>query len=112
MAATVPFAVAGTGIGSDLEQLCTAACRLPLCDDAAKLHALVARLLEAVHTGGNVAAVADALTSAASAALEHDPWVQFEIAARAFAERAASPALTAADSAQPDSSRLVSPQTT
>ncbi|HUR36052.1 MAG TPA: hypothetical protein VM032_19755 [Vicinamibacterales bacterium] len=55
---------------------------LPACDQAAKLHALIARLAEAASSGESLAPVADALASAASEALVHDPWVRFEAAAR------------------------------
>jgi len=66
-----------------LEDVLDAARKLPVCDRAAKLHALIARLQDAVDTGAT-AAVADALAAAAIDALVDDPWVQFEAAVRRF----------------------------
>ena len=67
-----------------LEDVLDAARKLPVCDRAAKLHALIARLQDAVDTGATTAAVADALAAAAIDALVDDPWVQFEAAVRRF----------------------------
>jgi len=69
---------------SRLEEVLDAARRLPVCDRAAKLHALVARLQYAVRTGATTATVADALAGAATDALVDDPWVQFETVVRRF----------------------------
>lgn len=77
---------------SELEALLAAAGKLPVCDGAAKLHALLARLTDAVESGVNVAAAAEALASAATASLVNDPWVQFELAARAFLDHSVPPA--------------------
>ena len=67
-----------------LEEVLDAARRLPVCHRAAKLHALIARLQDAVDTGATTDAVADALAEAAFEALVDDPWVQFEAAVRRF----------------------------
>jgi hypothetical protein len=68
----------------DLQDLIEAAGRLPVCDRAAKLHALIARLIHVTSTGGSIAPVANALAAAAVEALLDDPWVQFEMASRRF----------------------------
>jgi hypothetical protein len=60
-----------------LDDVLAAARRLPVCDDAAKLHALIARILQAAESGGDFPQAVDALATAASAALDNDPWVQF-----------------------------------
>ncbi len=60
-----------------LDDVLAAARRLPVCDDAAKLHALIARILQAADAGGDLREAVDALATAASAALDNDPWVQF-----------------------------------
>jgi len=69
---------------SGLEDVLDAARRLPVCDRAAKLHALIARLQYDARTGATTAAVADALAAAATEALVDDPWVQFEAVVRRF----------------------------
>jgi hypothetical protein len=66
------------------EEVLDAARRLPVCDRAAKLHALIARLQDAVDQGTATAEVADALAASAIDALVDDPWVQFEAAVRRF----------------------------
>ena len=71
---------------AELEELHAFARKLPDCDGAAKLHALLARLTQVLQSGGNVAPAASALAAAATASLTADPWVQFENAARAFCE--------------------------
>jgi hypothetical protein len=71
-------------VSSELDDVLAAARRLPACDGAAKLHALIARLLEGIACGANVAPAADALAQAATAALVDDPWVQFEVAVRQY----------------------------
>jgi hypothetical protein len=76
---------------SELDTLLAAAGKLPLCDGAAKLHALLARLTDAVQSGANVAPAARALASAATESLAEDPWVQFELAARAFLDHSVAP---------------------
>jgi hypothetical protein len=65
-----------------LEDLVTAASKLPTCDRAARLHALLARLVLVTRRGEAAASCANELASAATEALEHDPWVLFERAAR------------------------------
>ena len=65
----------------------SAARRLPLCDGAAKLHALIARVLQTAEADGDLTSAVDALASAASSALEEDPWVQFDRAVRRFKGR-------------------------
>ena len=67
---------------SGLEEVLDAARRLPVCDRAAKLHALIARLQHAVQTGETTATAAAALAAAAIDALADDPWVQFEATVR------------------------------
>jgi len=58
------------------------AARLPSCDRAARLHALLARVGSQTDNGSAVATSATELVRLAVAALEDDPWVQFEKAAR------------------------------
>src|SRR3954468_15466450 len=79
--------VTGAALRSGLDEVLDAARRLPVCDRAAKLHALIARLQDAVDQGATTAAVADALAVAAIDALVDDPWVQFEAAVRRFKDR-------------------------
>src|SRR6478672_7438952 len=67
---------------SGLDDVLEAARRLPVCDRAAKIHALIARLQYAVSTGAATTTVAEALATAAADALVDDPWVQFETAVR------------------------------
>src|SRR5689334_7495706 len=67
---------------SGLDDVLEAARRLPVCDRAAKIHALIARLQYAVRTGATTTTVAEALAAAAADALADDPWVQFETAVR------------------------------
>jgi len=67
-----------------LDDVLEAARRLPVCDRAAKIHALIARLQYAVRTGATTTAVAEALAAAATDALVDDPWVQFETAVRSL----------------------------
>lgn len=67
---------------SGLDDVLEAARQLPVCDRAAKIHALIARLQYAVSTGAATTAVAEALATAAADALVDDPWVQFEAAVR------------------------------
>jgi hypothetical protein len=88
---------------SELDELLAAAARLPVCDSAAKLHALLGRVVQSAQTGSLAADVlpaARALASAATASLAHDPWVQFEAATRAFLQRSSE----ATPSTEPDSS--------
>jgi hypothetical protein len=70
-----------------LDDVLAAARRLPVCDDAAKLHALVARVLQTSQDGGDVPAAVAALATAAAAALDNDPWVQFSKAVGLFQDR-------------------------
>ena len=63
---------------TELDDVLAAARRLPVCDGAAKLHALIARVLQTAQSGGNISSAVDALASAAAAALDDDPWVQFD----------------------------------
>jgi len=67
---------------SGLDDVLEAARQLPVCDRAAKIHALIARLQYAVSTGAATMTVAEALATAAADALVDDPWVQFEAAVR------------------------------
>ena len=68
---------------SGLDDVLEAARQLPVCDRAAKIHALIARLQYAVSTGAaTTTTVAEALATAAADALVDDPWVQFEAAVR------------------------------
>jgi len=76
--------VTGQARPSGLEDLLDAARRLPVCDQTAKLHALIARLQYAAKAGETTAPVADALAAAATDALVDDPWVQFESVVRRF----------------------------
>jgi len=71
-----------SSVSAELDAVLAAALRLPVCDDAAKLHALIERVLHAVD--GGLTPAAEALAVAAAQALNHDPWVQFELAARRF----------------------------
>jgi hypothetical protein len=87
----------------ELEDLLAAAGRLPVCNSAAKLHALVGRVVQSIQTGGDVVPAAEALASAAAASLADDPWVQFDGAARAFLARS----LSATASSDPESPRAV-----
>jgi hypothetical protein len=59
----------------------TAAARLPVCDGATRLHALLTRIRPAAESSA-LAASASELARAAAAALDDDPWVQFEVAVR------------------------------
>src|SRR3954469_10543255 len=63
---------------SGLEDILEAARRLPVCDRAAKIHAIIARLQYNVRTGTATSTVTDELAAAAADALADDPWVQFE----------------------------------
>jgi hypothetical protein len=76
--------VTGPARPSGLEDVLDAARKLPVCDRAAKLHALIARLQYDVRTGATMTSVADALAAAATDALVDDPWVQFEAVVRRF----------------------------
>jgi len=67
---------------SGLDDVLEAARQLPVCDRAAKIHALIARLQHALKTGATTAAVADALSAAAVDALADDPWVHLEAVVR------------------------------
>lgn len=67
-----------------LENARVAAAKLPVCDGAARLHALFARVVTALENGENPTHGADELLLAATDALERDPWTQFERAARAL----------------------------
>ncbi len=73
-----------TTLDSRLEEVLDAARKLPVCDGAAKLHALVTRLQDAWRSGSDVAGHARELASAARAALADDPWVQFETVVQQF----------------------------
>jgi hypothetical protein len=64
-----------------LEAAHAAAARLPPCDRAARLHALLTRIQPTIDDS-TTAASASELARAAVAALEDDPWAQFELAAR------------------------------
>jgi hypothetical protein len=97
-------ATARTAIPPEFDELIAAEQGLPDCDRAAKLHALVARLLHSVRTGADPAAAAEALAAAAVAALAEDPWVRFEIAVRQIHAQLA--AATAAPAAEPEVSRI------
>jgi hypothetical protein len=68
----------------ELEAVLFAASKLPVCDRAAKLHALVTRMRHAAETAAGAGAAADALAFAAAAALADDPWVQFQTEVRRF----------------------------
>jgi hypothetical protein len=74
----------GSSAAVEFQEVLQAALRLPVCDRAAKLHALIARVTNAIETGSPIGPVADALASAATEALTDDPWVQFDSAARRF----------------------------
>lgn len=65
-----------------LDDLLQAAAKLPVCDGAAKLHALVARVQSVIEQEQDPLSTTEALASAATDALERDPWVQFERAAQ------------------------------
>ena len=67
-----------------LENARLAAARLPVCDGAARLHALLARIVTAMENEASPRDDAKELVLAAADALEGDPWVQFERAARAL----------------------------
>jgi hypothetical protein len=69
-----------------LDDVLAAARRLPVCDRAAKLHALVTRLVQA-HPAGDVASAAEALADASAAALADDPWAQFAKLTRHYHSR-------------------------
>lgn len=64
--------------------------KLPECDRAAKLRALLARVTEVDEQGdaGALTAAADALAASAAEALADDPWSAFEVAARQLRLRA------------------------
>ncbi|MGE0451639.1 MAG: hypothetical protein AB7Q29_18845 [Vicinamibacterales bacterium] len=68
----------------EIETIRLAAAKLPVCDGAARLHALLGRVIAAVEKGESPQPGADELVQAAAAALEGDPWTQFERAARAL----------------------------
>lgn len=55
---------------------------LPECDRAAKLRALLARVVEVQHDTSALTAAAEALAASAAEALADDPWFAFEVAAR------------------------------
>lgn len=65
-----------------LDDLLRTAAKLPVCDGAAKLHALVARVQSVIEQQQDPLRTTEALARAATEALEHDPWVQFERAAQ------------------------------
>jgi hypothetical protein len=65
-----------------LETARETAARLPRCHRAAHLHALLARVQRAVDDGGSPSNCSSELVDAAVAALEGDPWVEFEQIAR------------------------------
>ena len=69
-----------------LDELLRAAAGLPICDGAARLHALVTRLTSALEGRGDVGASIQAVARAAAAALDSDPWVRFERAATRLRE--------------------------
>jgi hypothetical protein len=72
---------------AELEELHATARRLPNFNGTVKLHALLARVTEALHNGDCVAPAAAALAAAAAASLANHPWVQFAAAARVLCER-------------------------
>ena len=63
-----------------LGALIDAACGLPICDRAAKLHAALTQLSHAADRAAACAA-ARALFTASEQALDHDPWLRFHHAA-------------------------------
>lgn len=63
----------------ELRAVLEASRRLPLCDRAAKLHALVVRVVETIDSPTPLPAI-DTLASAALEALADDPWFQFNAA--------------------------------
>jgi hypothetical protein len=69
-----------------LEAARKAAARLPQCYRAAHLHALLARARRAVEDGGSPSRCSSELLDSAVAALDVDPWVQFEEIARRLHE--------------------------
>jgi hypothetical protein len=79
-----------------LDDLLRAAAKLPVCDGAAKLHALVARVQSVIEQQQDPLSTTEALASAATDALEHDPWVQFERAAQRLLDAAGLAAPTTA----------------
>jgi hypothetical protein len=64
------------------------AARLPPCDRAAHLHAMVVRIASSTDNGSSLAITATELARLAATALDDDPWVQFERAARQLLELA------------------------
>ncbi len=60
---------------------------LPECDRAAKLRALLLRVIEAQDDAPALTSAADALAASAADALADDPWTVFERAARQLQSR-------------------------
>ena len=56
--------------------------KLPECDRAAKLRALLTRVVEVQEDTSALSAAAEALATSAADALADDPWSAFEVAAR------------------------------
>ena len=74
---------------ADVVSLQELARKLPECDRAAKLRALLARVADVEVQGGTHAltAAADELAASAAEALADDPWAAFEVAARQLRSR-------------------------
>jgi hypothetical protein len=82
---------------ADIRVLQELARQLPECDRAAKLRALLARVID-VDVQGDTQALttaADALATSAAAALADDPWAAFEVAARHLRSRTHARAMPA-----------------
>ena len=87
-----------------LDELLRAAAKLPVCDGAAKLHALLARVEDLIEQRQDPTSSIESLARAATEALDRDPWVQFERAAerlRSALPTAAAPGVTLAVPATP-----------
>lgn len=67
---------------ASLAELMRAAAKLPVCDGSAKLHAHIARVVDDLTHQRDASASLATLVRAAGNALDADPWVRFERAAR------------------------------
>ncbi len=72
---------------SDVVLLQELARGLPECDRAAKLRALLTRVIEVQHDTSALTEAAEALAVSAAEALADDPWSAFEAAARQLRSR-------------------------
>lgn len=75
-------------VNIDVTTLQEIARALPECDRAAKLRALLTRVIEVQNDASALTSAADALAASATDALADDPWTAFEREARQLQSRA------------------------